>query len=163
MERPNKDVYALDGLDVELLRLLQHDGRMPYSHLAKELGVSESTVYSRVNSMMRRGIIVGFTAVVDAEKVGLDLSAFILIQADPKRAESVLFKLKEMDEVVELYDVTGEHYALAKVNVRNRADLSLLLDKIGMLNGVNGTQTLLVLRKHKELRSVNVKDSSHLI
>lgn len=144
----------MDDLDANILLFLQQDGRMAYSRIAQELGVSESTVYARVRSMLNRGVISGFTAVTDPERLGFGMSALVLIQMDPKRAEAVLYKLKEMDEVTELYDVTGEYYAVAKVTVRDRAELSKTLDRVGMLNGVTGTQTMLILRRHKETRSV---------
>jgi Lrp/AsnC family transcriptional regulator for asnA, asnC and gidA len=147
----------IDDLDIKLIQFLQQDGRMAYAQLAKELDVSEATVHARLGKLEQHGIIKGFTVIIDPEKTGLTMMALILIRADPKKTQYVFSRLREMDEITELLDVTGDYYGVAKVLVRNHHELGRLLDKIGLLDGVVSTNTLIVLRKIKEDRTVRLR------
>jgi DNA-binding Lrp family transcriptional regulator len=147
----------LDDLDLRLIGFLERDGRMAFSQLAKELGVSEATIHAHVNKMEQRGIIKGFSAIIDPEKLGLSICSIILIMAEPKRLDHVFSRLREMDEIAELFDVTGSYYGVAKAWTRSQQELGRLLDKIGQLEGVVSTNTLIVLRKYKDESGIRLK------
>jgi Lrp/AsnC family transcriptional regulator for asnA, asnC and gidA len=148
--------YSLDRLDKEILEILQEDGRISYSKIAQMLNMSESTIHMRIKRLRELGILRGFYADVDMEKIGLKVLAFVQLKADPKKYEQVLNVLKEMKEVAEIYDVTGEYYALVKVVVPSNEDLAKVLDDIGKLDGVTDTYTMIVLRVIKEGKKVNL-------
>jgi Lrp/AsnC family transcriptional regulator for asnA, asnC and gidA len=148
--------YSLDRLDKEILRILQEDGRISYSKIAQMLDMSESTIHMRIKRLRELGILRGFYADIDMEKIGLKVLAFVQLKADPKKYEQVLNVLKEMKEVAEIYDVTGEYYALVKVVVPSNEDLAKVLDAIGKLDGVTDTYTMMVLRVIKEGKKVNL-------
>jgi Lrp/AsnC family transcriptional regulator for asnA, asnC and gidA len=148
--------YSLDRVDKEILKLLQEDGRMSFSRVAQILEMSESSIHMRIKRLRELGILRGFHADVDPEKIGLKVSAFIQLKADPKKYEKVLAELKGMKEVTEIYDVTGEYYALVKVMVPSNEDLARVLDVIGKIDGVTDTYTMIVLRVVKEQRTVNL-------
>jgi Lrp/AsnC family transcriptional regulator for asnA, asnC and gidA len=148
--------YSLDRLDKEILKILQEDGRISYSKIAQMLNMSESTIHMRIKRLRELGILRGFYADIDMEKIGLKVLAFVQLKADPKKYEQVLNVLKEMKEVAEIYDVTGEYYALVKVVVPSNEDLAKVLDEIGKLDGVTDTYTMIVLRIIKEGKKVNL-------
>ena len=148
--------YSLDRLDKEILKILQEDGRISYSKIAQMLDMSESTIHMRIKRLRELGILRGFYADIDMEKIGLKVLAFVQLKADPKKYEQVLNVLKEMKEVAEIYDVTGEYYALVKVVVPSNEDLAKVLDAIGKLDGVTDTYTMIVLRLIKEGKKVNL-------
>jgi Transcriptional regulators len=148
--------YSLDRLDKEILKILQEDGRISYSKIAQMLDMSESTIHMRIKRLRELGILRGFYADIDMEKIGLKVLAFVQLKADPKKYEQVLNVLKEMKEVAEIYDVTGEYYALVKVVVPSNEDLAKVLDAIGKLDGVTDTYTMIVLRVIKEGKKVNL-------
>jgi Transcriptional regulators len=148
--------YSLDSLDKEILKILQEDGRISYSKIAQTLNMSESTIHMRIRRLRELGILRGFYADIDMEKIGLKVLAFVQLKADPKKYEQVLNVLKEMKEVAEIYDVTGEYYALVKVVVPSNEDLAKVLDAIGKLDGVTDTYTMMVLRVIKEGKKVNL-------
>jgi Lrp/AsnC family transcriptional regulator for asnA, asnC and gidA len=110
----------------------------------------------RIKRLRELGILKGFYADIDMEKIGLKVLAFVQLKADPKKYEQVLNVLKEMKEVAEIYDVTGEYYALVKVVVPSNEDLAKVLDDIGKLDGVTDTYTMIVLRVIKEGKKVNL-------
>ncbi len=146
----------LDRIDKRLLELLQEDAKMPYSKISRELGVSEATIHLRIKRLREKGIIKGFQAIVDPEKVGKGVVAIVAITADPKKFEYVLEKLKEIDDIYEIYDVTGEYYAILKIRVGTREELARLLDKIGSIDGVLSTRTMYVLRVIKEETKIKI-------
>lgn len=147
--------YYLDDIDKQILRILEEDARTPFSKIAKMLNLSESTIHIRIKRLKENGVIKGFYVDVDPEKIGYSVMAFVLIKADPKKYESILKKILEFKEVYEIFDVTGEYYALLKVRVKSREDLAVILDKIGNMEGVTSTYTMFVLRTIKEVKVVD--------
>jgi Lrp/AsnC family transcriptional regulator for asnA, asnC and gidA len=145
--------YYLDDVDRKIISILQQDSRISFSRLAKMLNLSESTIHMRVKRLREAGIIRGFCVDVDLDKVGMKVLAFVLLKADPKKYEDILRKLTEIKEVFEIYDVTGEYYALLKVRVSDKEELAKVLDKIGNMEGVTSTYTMFVLRVIKEKKN----------
>lgn len=146
----------LDRVDREILKILQQDARISFSKIAKMLDMSESTIHMRIKRLREEGVLRGFYADIDPEKLGLRVSAFIMLKADPKMYQQVLDRLKSMKEVVEIYDVTGEYYALLKVMVSDNEKLAEVLDKIGRMEGVTDTYTMMVLRTIKESKRIDL-------
>ncbi|BAB65482.1 MULTISPECIES: Lrp/AsnC family transcriptional regulator [Sulfolobaceae] len=147
--------YFLDDIDKKILKILQEDARTPFSKIAKMLNLSESTIHIRIKRLRENGIIKGFYVDVDPEKIGYNVVAFVLIKADPKKYEQILKKIYEFKEVYEIFDVTGEYYALLKVRVKSREELATILDKIGNMDGVTSTYTMFVLRTIKEMKTID--------
>ena len=148
--------YYLDDIDKKILKILEEDARTPFSKIAKMLNLSESTIHIRIKRLKENGVIRGFYVDIDPEKIGYNVMAFVLIKADPKKYESILKAISEYKEVYEIFDVTGEYYALLKVRVRSREELATILDKIGNMDGVTSTYTMFVLRTIKEKKVVDL-------
>ena len=147
--------YYLDDIDKQILRILEEDARTPFSKIAKMLNLSESTIHIRIKRLKENGVIKGFYVDVDPEKIGYNVMAFVLIKADPKKYENILKTISGYKEVYEIFDVTGEYYALLKVRVKSREELASVLDKIGNMEGVTSTYTMFVLRTIKENKVVD--------
>ncbi len=141
---------SIDEVDKVILRMLQDDARISLRKIAEKLNVSETTVFVRMKKLLKKGIIKRFTAIVSPEMLGKNIMAFVLIKADPKKLQKVLETLSKMDDVYEVYDVTGPYYAIAKVRIEDRYKLTKIIDEIGMINGITSTETALVLRNIKE-------------
>jgi Lrp/AsnC family transcriptional regulator for asnA, asnC and gidA len=146
--------YYLDDVDKKILSILQTDARTPFSRIAKMLNLSEATIHMRIRRMKEAGVIRGFYVDIDPDKIGMNVLAYVLIKADPKKYENVLKTIVEMKEVQEVYDVTGEYYSLIKVRVGDKEELARVLDKIGNLDGVTSTYTMFVLRTLKENKNI---------
>ena len=147
----------LDDLDKKILNFLKNDARSSFVKIAKQLGVSEGTVHLRVKKLIEGGVIKGFYTILDPDKVGLPIRAFIGLQADPSLYESLLKKLSEIDGVYGIYDVTGEFSALIDIKVGNKKELTEVIDQIGAIPGVKNTVTMLVLRVVKEEPGVAIR------
>ncbi len=146
----------LDKVDEKILEMLQKDARMAFRKIAEELGVSEATVFLRVKKLKEKGVIKRFAAIISPELVGKNLTAFVLIKAEPQKLPEVFEALKRIDNIYEIYDVTGIYYAIVKIRVRNREELAKTLDAIGLIDGITSTETAVVLRNVKEETMIKV-------
>lgn len=143
-------VVKLDDVDISILRALQENGRRSYRELAKRLGVSIGTVHSRVRSLIEKGVIKGFSAVIDPSKVGYDLTALILIQADGRHLVEVENEIAKSKNVYAVYDVTGEFDAAVIARFKDRASLNTFIKSILALPYVRRSVTSVVLNVVRE-------------
>jgi AsnC-like helix-turn-helix protein len=74
----------------------------------------------------------------------------MLVRANPKGLPGMLSALKRLDDIYEIYDVTGQYYSILKIRTASTDDLSRIIDEIGTIEGVAGTETVIVLRTVKE-------------
>ena len=146
----------LDQVDVKILHELQHDARVSFKAVAQRVGVSEATIFVRVKKMQERGVIKGFTALVDPASIGKPLTAMVLVRANPKAYTGTLEALKKIDDVYEIYDVTGQYYCILKIRTTGTEELSKIMDVVGNIDGIAGTETIIVLRTVKEEITVRV-------
>ncbi|MCC5812885.1 MAG: Lrp/AsnC family transcriptional regulator [Ectothiorhodospiraceae bacterium] len=93
----------MNQLDTNILGMLIKDGRMSFAEIARELRVSRAHVRERVQQLMEQGVIEQFTAVINPEKIGKAVSAFLDIRAAPESIETVARSLSGRNEVVSLY------------------------------------------------------------
>ncbi len=140
----------LDDTDRQILNMLQDDARRSFKDIAKEVTVSEATVFVRVKKLLKNGVIRSFKAIVDPKLVGKETLAFVMLKVNPNVYTKVLPILMKMDEIYEIYDVTGAYYAILKIRTKSTEELAAIIDKIGMIEGITGTETAVVLRSIKE-------------
>jgi len=146
----------LDETDRRILKQLQSDGRISFKKIGEDVGVSEATVFVRVKKLQARGVLKGFRAVVDPKAVGKTLTAIVLVRAHPQTFPGMLDALKKLDDVYEIYDVTGEYYSILKIRTTGTDELGKIMDEIGMIEGIAGTDTIIVLRTVKEDLGVKI-------
>ena len=140
----------LDDVDRHILNLLQDDARRSFKEIAEEVKVSEATVFVRVKKLVKNSVIKSYKAIVDPKQVGKGTLAFVMLKANPNVYTKVLPTLVNMDEIYEIFDVTGAYYAILKIRTSSTEELAALIDKIGMIEGITGTETAVVLRSIKE-------------
>ena len=146
----------IDSTDKTILNMLQDNARIAFKRIAEKIGVSEATIFVRVKKLQEKGVIKRFTALVSPELVGKSLTAFVLLSTDPKKIEDVLATLSSINDVYEVYDVTGTYYAIVKIRTENREKLAAIIDQIGMIDGVTRTETAIVLRCVKEETRIKI-------
>lgn len=140
-----------DAVDKRLLELLREDGRASHASLAKAVGLSAPAVRERVRKLEQAGVVRGYRAVLDPESVGLPITAFVMIAPQPRKpARQLVERLKALPELEALYAVAGVYSYMAKVRAQSTAELDALLDRIFMLEGVERTETTMVLRTAAE-------------
>lgn len=142
---------TLDEIDLQLVALLQADGKLPFNKLGDKVGLSAPSVMERVRKLEQNGVIKGYHAVIDGRKVGLDITAFIGVSINyPKKIESFERWVDNEPRVLECHHVTGAHTLLLKVKSTNTAELEDLISRVRSLEGVERTETLVVLSTRTE-------------
>lgn len=143
---------GLDDIDHRLLELLQNDDRVPVAELGKVLGVAPSTLNDRIRRLVKLGVISGFHAKVDPEKVGLDLLAYVFVGwSDPSTEQLFLEVMRNAPQVLEVHHVTGAWNYLMKVRLpTTRALEGFFAEVVKQVPGVQRTETLIVLSSPKE-------------
>ena len=142
----------VEDVDRQILRLLSADGRMSYTDLGRATGLSTSAVHQRVRRLEQRGVIRGYSAVIDHDAVGLPLTAFVSIKPiDPSAADDAPDLLREIPEVEACHSVAGDESYILKVHVASPGDLETLLATIRAKANVS-TRTTVVLSTPYEAR-----------
>ncbi|MBB5789163.1 AsnC family transcriptional regulator [Jiangella mangrovi] len=142
----------MEDIDRKIVALLMRDGRMSYTDLGKSTGLSTSAVHQRVRRLEERGVIRGYSVVVDHEAVGLPLTAFISIKPiDPSQPDDSPDRLAGIPEIEACYSVAGDENYILKVRVGRPADLEDLLARIRSSANVS-TRTTIVLSTAYENR-----------
>lgn len=147
--------HTIDEIDTKILELLQRRGRMQRSDVAEEVDLSISAVSERMRKLEARGVIEDYTAVVDAKRLRLDITAFIRVSVDgSEHYSNFVDEVKDMDHVLEVHSITGDGSHLMKVRTADTTALERFLSDIQALPGVSKTTTSIVLSTFKETRTV---------
>lgn len=142
----------MEDLDREIVRLLAADGRMSYTDLGKAAGLSTSAVHQRVRRLEQRGVIKGYTAIVDPDAIGLPLTAFVSIKPiDPSEPDDAPERLTGLGQIEACHSVAGDESYILKVRVASPAELETLLAEIRSTANVS-TRTTVVLSTPYENR-----------
>ena len=145
----------LDAIDLQLLSALQADSKTPLARLGERVGMSPPSVMERVRKLEQAGVITGYRALLDARRLGLDVSAFIGVGiSTPECIETFEAWVDDTADVLECHHVTGPHTLLLKVKCRNTRALEHLIRRIQRLEGVVRTETTVVLSTHSERTQV---------
>ena len=122
------DSIVLDAIDRRILRVLQEDGRATYDVLAQQVGLSPSAVLRRVKRLEESGVVLGYVALLAAERIGLPLTAYLNVRLEKhterhKRNPMDLFRaaVQTWPEVIECAALTGEMDYLLRVAVHDMA------------------------------------------
>lgn len=136
---------AVEDLDRQIVRLLAEDGRRSFTDLAKDTGLSVSAVHQRVRRLEKRGVLRGYHAAVNADEVGLPLTAFVSIKPiDPAAPDDAAERLAHLDAIEACHSVAGEESYILKVRVASPTALEGLLQEIRAAANV-ATRTTVVL------------------
>jgi DNA-binding Lrp family transcriptional regulator len=141
----------MDETDRKLIALLRANARAPVAALAKTLKVSRGTVQNRIDRMMARGDLVGFTVKARAETESERVRAImaIAIEGERERSGAVLRALRGFPQVERVHMTNGRWDMIAELNTESLAAFSAALDGIRMIDGISATETSLLLTTHR--------------
>ena len=140
----------LDETDVKILKALTEDARLSSRQIAKQCDVSVGTALSRIRKMEEEGIIKGYTALLDQEKLGYELTVVTEITVSKGRLLEVENEIARMPNVCCVYDLTGLADAAIIAKFKNREELSRFTKRLLSLPYVERTNTHVVLTAIKE-------------
>jgi Lrp/AsnC family transcriptional regulator, leucine-responsive regulatory protein len=142
----------VEEIDRLIVSLLARDGRMSFTELARQTGLSVSATHQRVRRLERRGVITGYAAVVNSSDVGLPLTAFVSIKPfDPAAPDDAPQRLEHLTAIEACHSVAGEESYILKVRVATPVALEDLLQEIRAAANVS-TRTTIVLSTPYENR-----------
>ena len=139
----------LDEVDVQILALLQDDGRVTNADLAKHVGLSPPSVLQRVRILEKAGLIKGYHAILDADRLGLRVTVLAMISLSLHQEQPIeRFRrsVQEIPEILECYHVSGEFDYLLRIVVKDiRAYEQLVREKLSKIKGIRQIKTSFVL------------------
>ncbi len=154
----SKPSVELDRTDLAILAELQRNGRLTNADLATRVHLSASACLRRTQRLERDGVLAGYRAEVDPDKLGLGLQAFVRVQLARHDAETVAAfsdKVAAWDEVIACHALTGDMDYLLQVAVRDLDHFSrFLLDRLLNESGVADVNSSFVLRTVKAFRGM---------
>jgi Lrp/AsnC family transcriptional regulator for asnA, asnC and gidA len=140
-----KKKEKIDQVDCDIISLLQKDGRLSNTTIAKKLAISEATVRTRLNRLLNEGFIQ-IVAVSNPIKLGFEVSGIISITVDSRRLDSITKALKKLEPVWYVVKTTGSTDIYTEFVLNSMADLNdLIHNKINRIDGVIRTETSIIL------------------
>ncbi len=139
----------MDETDRKLVALLRIDARTPAAVLARKLRLSRGTIQNRIDRMIARGEIAGFTVKASAEEESRRVRAVMAIAVEGERSGAVLRALRGFPEVDAVHMTNGRWDMIAELNTEDLASFSAVLDAIRLIEGISATETSLLLATHR--------------
>jgi DNA-binding Lrp family transcriptional regulator len=140
----------MDDVDTAILRSLIKNSRITISQMSKEIEIPDATISNRLKKL-EDDVIKRYTMILDWQKIGLEITAIIIIQTESEKHESVKEELSKLEEVSEVYSVSGEYDILIKVWVQGIEELNQLINtKIRSVDGVEDLTEMIVMERVKE-------------
>lgn len=161
MRQKQNTECLIDPIDHDILKLLQKDCRMSLAAMGAKVGLSAPSVLERVKKLESAGIVKRYEAVLDAQRLGLDITAFIGITiSNPSSTTSFMDQVAALPSVQESHLVTGSYSVLLKVKVRNTQALGEVINRINLMEGVARTESTIALSTHTERATLEIPRAS---
>jgi Lrp/AsnC family leucine-responsive transcriptional regulator len=141
-----------DGVDLQIMNILQQDARTPNAEIARQLGMAPSAILERIRKLEARGVIAGYEARLDPRALRQGLLAFILVRSDERYGlQEVGRQLATIPEIQEVHHITGEDCYLVKMRAADTDALGRILrERFGAIESIRSTRTTIVLSTLKE-------------
>jgi Lrp/AsnC family leucine-responsive transcriptional regulator len=153
--KPRRDELGLDEIDRRILVLLEADCKTPLAKIGEKVGLSAPSVVDRVRKLEAEGFITGYHAHLDARRLGMDITAFIGVSVSHTKGIAVFEQqLEHLPAVLECHHVTGGYTLLLKVKTRDTQSLEDLIRTLRSIEGVERTETSVVLSTKVEKTEV---------
>ncbi len=152
-------IDIMDAIDIKIIECLKANSRENASVIGNKVNMSVSAVIERIKKLESGGLIKQYTAVLDNEKLGLNVTAFVSVSTDHPKYEGAFidFVIKH-PQIVECHSVTGDCDFILKVFTESPKTLEKLLNEIKSINGVCATQTMIALSTEKEKYSADIEE-----
>src|ERR1043165_3083405 len=147
----------LDEIDLGILSILQENRRVSLAKIGEQVGLSAPSVIERVKKLEDSGVIRGYHAILDARRLGMDITAFIGVSiTHPRWIDAFEREVETIEDVLECHHVTGGYTLLLKVKSVNTSSLETLISRLRSINGVEKTETMVVLSTKTERSQVKL-------
>ena len=140
----------MDDIDMEIIRSLIKNSRITISQMSKEIDVPDATISNRLKKL-EKNAIKEYTLILDPKALGLKVTAIIIIQTESEKHENVEKELSVLEEVSEVYSISGEYDILIKLWSHSLEELNKIMNsKIRSIDGVEDLTEMIVMERVKE-------------
>ena len=148
----------LDYINYRILDVLSKNSSLPFVELAKQIGISDATIHTRVKKLLSLGVIKKFTIFVDNDLLGYDHLAFINLKIERGRTEETTNNLMKIEEILEIHEIYDKFDLLIKIRTKNLDNLrDIIVNKILSINYIKETELMTVLRTRKEEQMISLQ------
>ena len=130
------NMIRISEKDIAIIEFLMKDARMPYTEIARRLGVTEAAIRKRVKKLEEEGIIKGYRAVVDAKRIGYKIVAEIGFDVTPENYVKVIETVKNMPEVKRMKSTTGDHMIMLECWFHDSDEMVQFVRRLENIEGV---------------------------
>jgi Lrp/AsnC family transcriptional regulator, regulator for asnA, asnC and gidA len=148
-KKPNEK-SEIDKVDIQILNILQEDCHLSFRKLADKMHITSIMAAARIKNLEDKGILKGYTAIVDPIKLGYDLTAVIFVQTEGGYLKDLENELAQMANVIAIYEITGDFDVVAVVKLKDRDSLNSLLKNLLVTPHIKKTMTDITLNVVKE-------------
>jgi len=146
----------IDRLDLQILRSLSRDGRKPFRAIARELDVSDATVRKRVRRMQKDEIIRQFHVLINYDKMGNFIKAFIGLNVNPMKIPIIVEELQKYPDIQVIYRTTGEWDIFVEVIFQDMQELNWFIENKLNFEGIISNEVNVVISPYKRCPCTNI-------
>ena len=154
------ETEKLDSIDLAILRTLQDDARLTIKELAMKVNLSLSPVHERMKRLEQNGYIKKYAAVLNADKLNLRLTVFCKIKLrriNREIASDFVNAVRDIPEVTECYNISGQYDYLMKVRARDMASYqSFVINVLGTIESMSSIESTFVMDEVKNIYGLNI-------
>lgn len=151
----------IDGMDKQILNIIQSDARITNAEIARQVGLAPSAVLERVRKLEERKVIRGYATEIEPKSVDYGLTVFVQVRTS--ECGSVGEALVDIPEVLEVHEVAGDVCYMLKIRTKDTEHLGRLLrEKIKPIPSVIGTITTVVLKTFKETTALPLETATEV-
>ena len=149
----------IDGVDRQILDIMQNEGRVTNAEIARRVGMAPSAILERIRKLEDRGVIAGYAAKLNPAAINKSLLAFVFVKAEEGVWQTTTGDaLAEIPEVQEVHHIAGEDCLLVKIRARDTESLGRLMrERFGAIPSIGSTRTTIVLETVKETTSLPIE------
>lgn len=148
----------LDYVNYKIIDVLSKNSSLPFVELAKQIGISDATVHTRVKKMVSTGIIKKFSVIIDNNLVGYDHLAFIMVKLENGKTDQAVAILEEIEQILEIHEIYDKFDLLVKIRSKSLENMrDIIVNKILSITEVKEIELMTVLRTRKEEQMVSLR------
>ena len=148
---------GLDQIDQQIVQLLIHNARIPYSQIGEETGISRVAARSRVQALEKSGVIEEYTAIINPQKISGAVSCYFELECSSETFPDVIKQLEECETITQIYRVTGRNrlhvHAVASSSDEMEELVSSVIDR---LPGIVSCSTNIILSRIKDIKGLRL-------
>ena len=148
----------LDYVNYKIIDVLSKNSSLPFVELAKQIGISDATVHTRVKKMISTGIIKKFSVIIDNNLVGYNHLAFIMVKLENGKTDQAVAILEEIEQILEIHEIYDKFDLLVKIRSKSLENMrDIIVNKILSITEVKEIELMTVLRTRKEEQMVSLR------